>query len=59
MDGWMARDDYKMKMAVISGASHALEFKRKEPNATNEEIIQKVSDEIDEILNKIDEGQEI
>lgn len=44
----------KLKMAIISGASHALKFKQKNPNANDEEIIQKVSRESNDILDKID-----
>jgi hypothetical protein len=44
----------KMKMAIISGASHALNFKKKEANLTDEEVLQKVNKESDAILEKID-----
>ena len=44
----------KLKIAIISGASHALSFKRKEANLTDEEILQRVNRESEDILDKID-----
>ena len=49
------RDNYKLKMALISGAWHALDFKAKNPGATNEEIVREITESSDEILEKIDE----
>ncbi len=45
----------KLKMAIISGASHALKYKQENWKATDEEIIRKISKEIKEILDKIDQ----
>lgn len=50
-------ENYKTKMAIISGASHALEIKEKNPKATNEEIIKKITERVNEILSKI-EGED-
>jgi len=44
----------RLKIAIISGASHALAFKLENPRASDEEIIQQVSRESDDILDKID-----
>jgi hypothetical protein len=51
----METADKKFKMAVISGASHALAFKQKNKRATEEEVIQHVTKEAENILKKIDE----
>lgn len=45
----------KIKMAVISGASKALEFLKIKPDATDEEIMQYVTDNSEKIAEKIDE----
>ena len=42
-----------LKMALISGAAHALEYKRQNPRASDEEAIQHVSRESDRIIKKI------
>ncbi len=51
----MDEEDKKLKMAVISGAAHAINFKEKNPNATEQEIIQYITKETEKILEKIDE----
>jgi hypothetical protein len=48
-------EDYKLKMAVISGASHAIRYKEKNPKADEQEIIQHVTNQSEEIIKKIDE----
>jgi len=52
----MDEENKKLKMAIISGASHALKYKEKNPRASEQEILQYLTDESDEILEKIDEG---
>ena len=47
-------DQKRIRMAVIAGAAHATKFKEKNWKATEAEIIQHVSDSVDEILEKID-----
>jgi hypothetical protein len=42
-------------MAAISGASHALKYKQQNPNASESEILQYISQDMDEILDKMDE----
>jgi len=49
------KSKYKLKVAVISGASHALEFKLKYPRATDAQVVQHITETADEILGKIDE----
>jgi hypothetical protein len=48
--------EYKEKMAVIAGASKVLELLARNPNASESEIIQHITDNAEEIFNKIDEG---
>ena len=43
----------RLKIAVISGASHALQYKREHPNASDEEILQYVTRETSHILDKV------
>ena len=50
----MDEEEKKLKMAVISGAAHALTYKTSNPKATEQEIIQHVTLKVDEILEKID-----
>jgi len=45
----------RLKIAVISGASHALQYKKGNPRASDEEILRQVTLEVQEILNKISE----
>ena len=51
----MEKEDYKLKLAVVSGAYHALKFRDKNPNATHEKVIQYITDEAETIIDKIDE----
>ena len=44
----------ELLMAIISGASHAIRFKEKNPKATEEEVIKHISKKAPEILNKLD-----
>lgn len=44
----------KVKMGVISGASLALKLKGENPSTPDSEILQKISYEMPEILDKID-----
>lgn len=46
-------NEKELKMALISGAAHALEFKRKNPNASDEEAIQHINRESNAILANI------
>ena len=51
----MDDEEKRMKMAIISGAAHALRFKENNPRLTEQEIIQYVASEVNNILEKIDE----
>lgn len=51
----MDYEDQKLKIAVISGASHAISFKEKNPSASEQEIIKHVTENTEKILEKIDE----
>ena len=42
------------RMAVIAGAASALRFKEKNPRATEQEIIQHVTNNAEDIINRID-----
>jgi len=44
----------KIKMAIISGASHALKYKQESPNSTAEEIIRRINRESNSIIEKLD-----
>jgi len=46
----------KVKMGVISGASLALKLKQENPTATDPEILQEISHDMEEILEKIDKS---
>ena len=48
-------EEKRIKMAVISGASHALREKEKNPRASDSEIIQSVINQVNTILEKIDQ----
>jgi len=46
----------RMKMAIIAGASNALKYKEKKPNATESEVINDIMHNINEILLKIEDS---
>jgi hypothetical protein len=46
--------DNKLKLAVISGASHALKFLQENPRKTHTEAIQHVTEKVEEIMEKLD-----
>ena len=50
----MSYESERAKMAVVSGASHALQFKQIHPNASDEEVMKFVASSVDQILEKID-----
>jgi len=51
----MSEDDRKLRMAVIAGASRALKYKAEDWKKRDEEIIQKITDEAQSIVENIDE----
>jgi DNA-directed RNA polymerase subunit L len=48
-------EEEMIKLAIISGASHALDYRDRKPNSSEEEVVQFVSDETNTILQKIEE----
>lgn len=50
----MEEEGKRIKLAVIAGASRAIQFKEKNPRATEQEVIQHVSDNLINILEKVD-----
>lgn len=50
----MAREDARLKMAIIAGASRAMKFKEENWKATPEEVLRHVSANMEDILEKID-----
>lgn len=50
----MADIKKKLKLALISGAAHALKFKNENRHASDDEIIQQVNRESNAIVNKLD-----
>ena len=51
----MDEENKKLKIAVITGASKAIRYKEENPRATEQEIIQHISDNAKKILEKMDE----
>jgi hypothetical protein len=45
----------RFKLAVIAGAAEALTYKERNPRATESEIMQHITQQIRNIINKIDE----
>ena len=52
------KDSYKLKMAAIAGANHALKFKAKNIRATDQEVLKHVTSEADDIVRKIEDDGE-
>ncbi len=50
----MVNEKKKLKLAVISGASHAIRFKEHNPKATEDDVIKHVAKKANEIVSKID-----
>ncbi|MFA5993096.1 MAG: hypothetical protein WC796_05305 [Candidatus Pacearchaeota archaeon] len=50
----MAKDDSKLKMAVIVGASEALKQRAREGQKSDGEIISEINKRMDDILSNID-----
>jgi len=51
----MSDEEKRLKMAIISGAAHALKYKDENPRANEQEIIRHVTENAEDILEKIDE----
>lgn len=51
----MANENEEMiKRAVISGAAHALKYKNRNPNKSEQEILQEIVRELGNIIKEID-----
>ena len=50
----MEDEEKRLKMAIIAGAAEAARFKEKNPRATEEQIIQYVTNKTSKILERID-----
>jgi hypothetical protein len=50
----MAKDDKKMKIAVIAGAAEALDYKNKHPRESDDRAVQHVTKKVREIIRKIE-----
>jgi hypothetical protein len=48
------KDEQTIKMAIIAGASTALKYKSQDYKATDQEILQKVTQDMKDILSNID-----
>jgi hypothetical protein len=46
----------RLKMAIISGASHALKYKAQNPYSSDDDIIRQINKEIHSIVEKIDQS---
>ncbi|MEK6800371.1 MAG: hypothetical protein AABY10_01985 [Nanoarchaeota archaeon] len=53
----MSEERYKLKIAVVAGASHAMKFKEKNPRAQTQEVIKHVTESVEEILNNLDSNE--
>ena len=51
----MKEEEDRMVMAVIAGAAHGMRYKEKNPRASQEEVIQHITENAKEILANIDE----
>lgn len=51
----MEDDKKRLKMAIIAGAAEASRFKQKNWKATEDQVIQHVTENVDEILSRIDD----
>ena len=48
-------NEKKVKLALISGASHAIKYLRENPHASEDDAIQHISREAKQIIAKIEE----
>lgn len=54
----MEKRDYKLKMAIVAGASHALNYKNKNIRASDQEILQHITATAEEIVKKIEDEED-
>lgn len=51
----MQEENKRLKMALISGAAHAVRYREEKPHSSEQEIMQYISDLSDELIDKLDE----
>ncbi len=51
----MTKDNHKIKIAIIAGATQAIKYLEQNKRATHDEALRHVANNTQEILNKIDE----
>jgi hypothetical protein len=50
-------EDHQLKLAIISGASSALQYKRSNPRASDEETLRHVTRNVEKILAKVGQDE--
>ena len=53
----MIEENYRLKIAAISGASKALKCKAENPKFTDEDVLRFITKMVGEIIEKIDEEE--
>ncbi len=51
----MAKEDHKIKIAIIAGATQAIKYLEQNRHSTHDEALRHVANNTQEILNNIDE----
>lgn len=54
----MVSGNDKLKIAIVSGATHALKYKEQNPNASDSEVLKHITNNAPEILKKMDNSEE-
>ena len=50
--------DYKIKIAILAGASHALSYKAKNEKATDQEILKYITKKSNDIVSSISDDND-
>jgi hypothetical protein len=50
-------EDYKLKMAVIAGASHALKFKEENPHSTEQDVLKHITSKAEFIIRNMEDEE--
>ena len=51
----MEEEERRIHMAVIAGAAQAIRFKEQNPRSQEDEVIRRITENVKEILEKIDD----
>jgi len=51
----MESEEKRLRMAIISGAAEAIRLKERKPRATEDEILQHITENVERILERIDD----